>query len=124
MTNSSKLAAVGGGGTNISAPLKLLNEQNTKVDLVIVVSDNESWADQRRSSGTAMFEQWRILKKRNPRAKLVCIDIQPNVAKQVPNDPDILHVGGFSDNVFDVINNFVKVGGKGWVDVIKNVTLG
>jgi 60 kDa SS-A/Ro ribonucleoprotein len=124
MTNSSKLAAVGGGGTNISAPLKLLNEQNTKVDLVIVVSDNESWADQRRSSGTAMFEQWRILKKRNPRAKLVCIDIQPNVAKQVPNDPDILHVGGFSDNVFDVITSFVKAGGKGWVDVIKNVTLG
>lgn len=124
MTNARTLASIRGGATTIAAPLRRLNEQNAKVDLVIFVSDNESWADRSRGSGTAMMEQWRTLKRRNPKAKLVCIDVVPNLSKQVYDDKDILHVGGFSDNVFEVINNFVKNDGNGWVDVIKSVNLG
>src|SRR5678815_1394401 len=43
MTNAQKLAAVGGGGTNCSAPLTKLNARRAAGDLVIFVSDNQSW---------------------------------------------------------------------------------
>ena len=40
MTNAQALAKIGGGGTNCSAPLALLNKERASVDLVILVSDN------------------------------------------------------------------------------------
>src|SRR5260370_6728799 len=46
MTNAGRLASIGGGGTNCSAPVRLLNQQKAKADLVLFVSDNESWVDQ------------------------------------------------------------------------------
>ena len=57
---------------------------------------------------TPMMQEWSRLKKRNPRAKLVCIDIAPYGTTQADNQTDILNVGGFSDAVFDVIAQFVK----------------
>ena len=50
MTNAHKLASIGGGGTDCSAPLKRLNQRKAKGDLVVFVSDNESWVDARRGS--------------------------------------------------------------------------
>lgn len=106
MTNATKLAAVGGGGTNCSAPLAQLNRQNAKGDLIIYISDNESWVDGGyRTTGT--MEEWNKFKSRNPKAKLVCIDITPNRTAQVTEHKDILLCGGFSDNVFSVIDAFV-----------------
>ena len=84
MTNATKLAAIGGGGTNCSAPLRQLIDEKAKVDLVVFISDNESWVDagpaQRR--GTSMLIDWERLKSWNPDAKLVCIDIQPSTTSQ------------------------------------------
>jgi len=37
MTNAQALAKIGGGGTNCSAPLALLNKERASVDLVILV---------------------------------------------------------------------------------------
>jgi len=51
MTNAAKLASIGGGGTNCSAPVHLLNKRKMTADLVIFVSDNESWVDQGRGAG-------------------------------------------------------------------------
>lgn len=78
MTNAQKLAKIGGGGTNCSAPLAQLNRAKSKGDLAIYVSDNESWMDTNRSwnSGTETMKQWNEFKSRNADAKLVCIDIQ------------------------------------------------
>ena len=45
LTNADKLAKINGGGTNCSAPLALLNREKAKADLVLYVSDNESWVD-------------------------------------------------------------------------------
>jgi 60 kDa SS-A/Ro ribonucleoprotein len=45
MTNAEKLAKLPCGGTNCSAPLGFLNQRNAQGDLVIYVSDNESWID-------------------------------------------------------------------------------
>src|SRR5262249_13925237 len=58
MTNAQKLANIGGGGTNCSAPLAHLNQRRAMGDLVIFVSDNESWVDAARGRGTALMQEW------------------------------------------------------------------
>ncbi len=118
--NAAKLAAVGGGGTNVSAPLALLNAERAQVDLVVIVSDNESWVDATRGGATATMREWERLRNRNPGAKLVCVDIQPYGTSQAPQGrADILNVGGFSDAVFDTIARFVSGETRDWVDIVK-----
>jgi 60 kDa SS-A/Ro ribonucleoprotein len=105
--NAAKLASIGGGGTNVSAPLALLNARETPVDLVVIVSDNQSWVDARQGE-TATMAEWNRLKKRCPAAKLVCIDLQPYGTTQAKDRKDILNVGGFSDAVFETLSRFAK----------------
>ncbi len=124
MTNAQTLAAVGGGATNCSAPLALLNKERALVDVVIFVSDNESWVDARKGATQTMIE-WEALKQRNPDARLVCIDIQPNTTTQAVERHDVLNVGGFSDAVFATAAAFAA-GGAGadhWVDEIERIAL-
>lgn len=123
MTNVKKLAALCGGCTCCSAALKYLIAQNTYPDVVIYVSDNESWFGETSWKGTQMLEQWNKLKEHNPKAKLVNIDIQPNRSTQVLDRADILNVGGFSDAVFDVIEQFASGDSVQWVDLIEAVEL-
>ena len=125
MTNAAKLAAIGGGGTNCSAPLKMLADEKAVVDVVILVSDNESWVDGKRRGATETMQQWARIKARNPSAKLVCIDIQPYGTTQAQERADILNVGGFSDAVFDVVAGFAngKLGAEHWVGEIEQVVL-
>jgi 60 kDa SS-A/Ro ribonucleoprotein len=125
MTNARALAAIGGGGTNCSAPLALLNQERAKVSLVILVSDNESWVDATCPGGTQTLREWEVLKRRNPQARLVCIDIQPNTTTQALERPDILNVGGFSDAVFAVMAEFAKgrTAPEHWVGEIEKVSL-
>jgi 60 kDa SS-A/Ro ribonucleoprotein len=114
--NAAKLAAVGGGGTNVSAPLAMVNDQRAEVDLVVIVSDNESWVDASRHGATATMAEWNRLKKRCPAAKLVCIDLQPYGTTQAKSRKDILNVGGFSDAVFETISRFASGDGeRDWV---------
>jgi 60 kDa SS-A/Ro ribonucleoprotein len=108
VTNAALLAAIGGGGTNCSAPVKMLNQWKAKADLVIFVSDNESWVDQGAGRGTQLMTEWAEFRQRNPHARLVCLDIQPNQTTQAAERADILNIGGFSDQVFEVISAFAK----------------
>jgi len=129
MTNAQKLASIGGGGTCVSAPLQKLNMARVNVDLVIFISDNESWVDTKRNqiynSGTATMKEWNEIKSRNERAKMICIDIVPGYHTQAPDEKNnILNVGGFSDQVFNVIDSFVKGKENAWVDRIKEVKVG
>lgn len=125
MTNAERLAAVGGGGTNCSAPLAQLNAERAKVDLVVFISDNESWMDQRRYGQTGMMAEWTRLKSRNRDAKLVCIDLQPYGTTQAGDRADVLNVGGFSDAVFDVLAAFAedRLGPGQWVGEIEKVKI-
>lgn len=125
MTNASRLAKVGGGGTNCSAPLAKLNAEKATVDMVVFVSDNESWADPKANRGTAMMAEWEKLKNRNPNARLVCIDLVPNTTAQAPDRKDILNIGGFSDAVFDLIAAFAAGadGDKHWIQEIESQPL-
>lgn len=125
MTNAQALAKIGGGGTNCSAPLAKLNAERAKVDLVVLVSDNESWADAKRRGATQTLREWEAIKQRNPQARLVCIDIQPGATTQAAERHDILNVGGFSDAVFTMVARFAdgKVQADHWVGEIDKVAL-
>lgn len=121
LTNAAKLAAIGGGGTSCSAPLKLLADERAKVDCVILVSDNESWLDNRRHGATETRVQWQRIKQQNPHARLVCIDLQPSATTQAADAVDILNVGGFGDSVFDLLAQFAagRFGAQHWLDEVE-----
>lgn len=125
VTNAAKLAAVCGGGTDCSAPLAQLNAERAKVDLVVFVSDNQSWMDAKSADRTGTMQQWTKIKARNPHAKLVCIDIQPYGTTQAPEREDVLNVGGFSDAVFETIAQFAagRIRPKHWVGEIEKISL-
>jgi 60 kDa SS-A/Ro ribonucleoprotein len=130
MTNANKLASLPCGGTNCSAPLHHLNRRKAKGDVLVYVSDNESWIDtplhgRFGGSGTETMRQWNEFKSRNADAKLVCIDIQPYAHTQAKERADILNVGGFSDQVFTLVSEFAggTLDAGHWVGVIEKVEL-
>ena len=131
ITNARVLAQFGGGSTNMSAPLNLLNVKGMKGDLVVYVSDNQSWIDspQRYSYGasspSATMQAWEHFKRNSPQARMVCIDVQPYANTQAKERDDIFNVGGFSDQVFRFLAAVAKgeTGAGYWVDQIKLVGL-
>jgi len=130
MTNAQKLASLPAGGTNCSAPLQHLNERREKGDLIVYVSDNESWVDspwygRYGGSATETMRQWEAFKQRNPAARMVAIDIQPNGTVQAKERDDIINVGGFSDQVFQVIADVAagRSTAGHWVRQIESIAL-
>lgn len=126
MTNAQKLTSLPSGGTNCSAPLRHLNKHRKQADLVIFVSDNMSWMD--ASGGgrsTATMAEWSAFRTRNPRARLVCLDIQPYGSTQAKERSDILNIGGFSDAVFEIIASFAagELSPAHWVGSINQIEL-
>lgn len=128
MTNAKTLASLPSGGTNCSAPLRYLNEQKLTGDLVVYVSDNESWMDSARwatSKASATLTEWEKFKRRSPTAKLVCLDVQPTATTQAQGRADILNIGGFADSVFNVIAEFNNstLSPDHWVGVIEKESI-
>ena len=125
LANAETLARLGGGGTRVSAPLARLNQREAIGDLVVIVSDNESWADADEARGTATLREWNRFRSRNPRARLVLLDLQPYATTQAAERTDILNVGGFSDRVFEVISEFAagRLGDSHWVEAIESVAV-
>ncbi|WP_236197439.1 RNA-binding protein [Pseudomonas glycinae] len=123
ISNAEKLAGIFGGGTCCSAPLKKLADSKARLDTLIMVSDNESWIDARRQGASETMLQWERIKRINPQARLVCIDLQPGWATPAADRDDILNVGGFSDAVFDVIEQFTagRYGPQHWVEAIERM---
>ncbi len=111
LTLAATLARFGGGGTACGLPLAELNQRKASGDTVIYFSDNESWADRGYGGrGTKISHEWEHFKKRNPHAKLILTDLQPYGTSQAQSARDVLNVGGFSDQVFNVIASFVDGG--------------
>lgn len=135
MVNAEKLRRLGGGSTDCSAPLRLLNQRGDLMDVGIFVSDNESNIGNvvegsglgfhfGASRAPATLQEFDRLKSRNPNAKLICIDTAPGATVQAPDRGDIMNIGGFSDSVFEVIAAFLAGNSKDhWVDVIEKISL-
>jgi 60 kDa SS-A/Ro ribonucleoprotein len=127
MTNADKLSKFGGGGTNVSLCFQHLIAKKATPNLIVIVSDNESWMDSNRMrygyGATASEGLWQQIKAKNPNCKLVCIDIQPGTTTQVGDERNsVLNVGGFSDQVFEVISAFAQGSdSRFWVEKINSM---
>lgn len=122
-TNMKKILNGTMGATSISSGLVQLMKDFKKGDLpdnIIIISDNESWADAYgrggystayfggRGGATATQQVFAEYKGKNRKARLVLIDLTPTSNTQVKDNTDILNVGGFSDAVFDTIAGFCE----------------
>ena len=86
-----------------------LNRRGAQGDLVVFVSDNMSWVDsQGGGRSTATMAAWAKFRARNPQARLVCLDLQPNASTQAAEREDVLNIGGFADSVFEIIALFAQ----------------
>lgn len=113
-----------GGGTDCSIGLEyLLNKGDYSFDNVIIISDNESWVGS-LDNKSKTWKNWLKYKAKNPNAKLVCMDIAPNRTTQVLDGKDVLNIGGFSDQMFTVIEKFTKnTDAAHWVKTINNTEI-
>jgi 60 kDa SS-A/Ro ribonucleoprotein len=125
MTQAQQLVALMGGGTKVSAPLVQLNKERREVDLLVLVSDNQGWVDTRAGGGTETMRQWAEMKLRCPKAHMVCIDLQPYVTSQTVESMDVLHVGGFTDAVFELLASVASegAGARRWLERIEAIAL-
>lgn len=121
LDNAAKLVS-GRGNTDCSSAIKHLIDNNWTGDVVFMISDNMSWKDYQNGSESELRKSLRTLKKVNPNLKFILLDITPNTTAQVPDDKDVLLIGGFSDSVFTVVKSFVDGNGK-FVDIINGVSL-
>ncbi|MDO4643525.1 MAG: RNA-binding protein [Cardiobacteriaceae bacterium] len=125
MSNAHILASICGGGTACSTPLAQLNAEKASVDLLIMISDNQSWADQQRRTKTGLMAEWEKLQARCPSAQMICLDIQPYPTSQAYNYPNILNIGGFSVQVFHLMSTFSMHNSEPeyWVNSITQISL-
>lgn len=128
ITNAQKLAALCGGGTNCSSAMKYIVENNINPDVVIYISDNESWIDTNSirswNDCTQTVAYWDKLHESKSNARLINIDIQPYTSTQTLNRADIANVGGFSDVVFDFVAQFAQgLSPQHWVEQIEQINL-
>lgn len=142
MTNAEKMSRMGGGGTDCALPLRALNgmSKENKPKLVVMVSDNESWhlnGGYWHQSGwrtygyqfgitsqpSSMAAEWAKYRKDVPDARLVCIDLTPNTTTQVKDGDSVLNIGGFSDNIWSVIDKFSRGVSTSFNQEIDNVVL-
>lgn len=136
METAAKLARYGGGGTAISRAFQELRRDTSDYNLVVLISDNESWFDQespeRRwawsasaSHSTTAAEEWRAYRQEHAAVdtKLVCIDIAPYDTTQVATDPSVMNLGGFGEATFDAIKTFCageSEKAEHWVSLIQD----
>lgn len=105
-----------GGGTDCASGLNYLSREYLEADYVIMLSDNESHKAMTRRSGgyhsrTGAADAWNALKTgKNKHAKMVCIDFAPNTTVQVPDVTSVMNIGGLTDDVFRVTDNFFTEG--------------
>lgn len=108
MTNAQRLS-IRGGATALGNALEWVNKEQMKADAIIVISDYESWADHGYySGGTKPSAEWRKFHNRNKGSKFICIDLTPGEAVQIEDRPNSINVGGFSDNVWTLVSDFLN----------------
>lgn len=126
MTNADKLRKFGGGGTDCGCALRAILDDAKRgdvADVVVFVSDNESWyRDGGYGRATGVAEAWAQLRKINPKAKMVCIDLIGNDTQQIVDGKGVMNVGGFSDEIFNEIERFVNgFNANTWVEEIEKI---
>lgn len=133
LENANRISEIATGGTACSAALKSLNQTDKHSDLIVLVSDNQSWVESlginryggKEKGVTELQKEWDAWKFRNPNSKLVCIDVAPYTTTQVQERKDILNIGGWGDECFKLISMFCRgeLGEGHLISIIESVEL-
>lgn len=126
MTNAMKMAALAGGSTECGVAMSLIKDKYPDADLVVFVSDNESWRQyghqsRFQSSETDLSTQWASYRRKNASAKMVLLDVTPTMDSQNYTQDRVLNIAGFSDAVFTALDGFLMHDARGegyWEGVI------
>ena len=96
-----EISRMGGGGTDVTLPIKHAIASGGKYKLIVIYTDMETWA------GRAHAEQlWDEYKRMVPDAKLVFVAMTANRINAMPKSNDVLQICGFDPNVPNIINAF------------------
>jgi 60 kDa SS-A/Ro ribonucleoprotein len=118
-----QLAAIGGGGTAVSAPISKLLKERTRIDVFIGITDNVEWATD-TYGGTGFLPTWRRYREAvAPQAQAFLITIAPY--RQVvapPEEPGVHYVYGWADHVPAYIAQTLA-GYAGQVEAVRQVQL-
>jgi 60 kDa SS-A/Ro ribonucleoprotein len=126
MENYNIVQKFSGGGTDCSSAIRHLTKEKANVDIIIMISDNQSWAQLDKDSChnyyTGTLSCLKEYKKINPSVKFVNIDISPSSNTQAHSDESVMLVSGFNDSVFKLLTSFLpKSADKNyWVNHINN----
>jgi len=134
---ANEIGNMANGGTCCEASIMhLINKTNARSELVIMISDNESWAQFYNHSKSASFnwygntisnpikglrEAWNSYKKLVPKAKLVLLDLTPTTTTQLLDGDSVLNLAGFNDNVLTLISEFANGNLTDFSSIIKNL---
>jgi len=99
-----------GGSTNGYLSIKYLNDKNIKVDRIFTLSDEQMYDSSTYWSDGSLKNEWNKYKKNvNPNCYLYSIDLVGYGTTQIPeNDPHVLKIAGWSDNILKYIPYFEK----------------
>jgi 60 kDa SS-A/Ro ribonucleoprotein len=118
MTTANQLSRIGGGGTNVGAPIEYLLSKNISVDIFIGITDSEDWA------GRGFVNYWREYRKKvNPNAKAFLVTVMPYrhmVAQK--SEPGVYFIYGWSDNVLPYIQSTAE-GSQTQMAAVREVAL-
>lgn len=125
--NTQHLSNLLSGGTDCGQALAYLNSSKCPSPVVFMISDNQSWISRNsgnwRSAGTDAMNEWDKYQKRVKGARLICWDISPEGSSQFTEHPDVLNIGGFSDNIFTIISKFLDGTLGSFVEEIEKISL-
>ncbi len=133
MTNALRLAGIGGGGTRWDAPLEYLVRAKVYPDLVVYFSDMQGWMSPgvvtyqggTRGHASASAHLWAQIKAKNPKAKIVSVNLQSYDTVQVPDGGDSMLLAGWNDQMFEMIKLFAagEYTAKRWIERIEQTEI-
>ena len=114
-TISDKLCSYNGGATDWDAPLRMMHATKYYPDLCIYFSDMQGWVSDsvpvgyyRDEHASSAQKYWQMLSQKNKNARLIMVNLAAYTSVQVKEDERAMLVGGFTDEVFKVANQFHK----------------
>ena len=103
---------VDGGGTNLAEAIEKVAAYANQLDYVVILTDEQSWLP---GGWGYAGEAIKKLLGLNPELRVVNVCLAPYGTSDLPQNPRILDIGGFNDNIFKIILVWDKL-----VDVIEN----
>lgn len=104
---------MGGGGTNMSCAIELMIKNNIKRDILVFITDTESYNHKSAwgGNGTSWIEAWVKYHNKYPKSKAIvirgdCYNNQP-MSEQQCEQYNIYQIFGWNDKVIDYIQRIV-----------------